>query len=269
MRRFASIGPPRVRFEVVAKADGLRVLSHPEPRLAAAYAGAVVEAAHRVEAALGREVVANRVASVSLTPPAIVLRSWSAARASLDAVRRTWPADLRIVRTDVASCYPSIRPPVVADALEGVGVAAPAVAACVRVLEEFGDAGVPGLPIGPAPSAVLSNAVLATGDRALRRTGLAFARWVDDWWIAAGSASQLAAALGLLGDALATAGLRLNDAKTRVVDRNDVGWASTAEYHRAAHAHAVPVVPGPYALVPGHGRVGPGRRTSRPANGQR
>ncbi len=47
-------------------------------------------------------------------------------------------------------------------------------------LRAFGDAGVDGLPVGPPASALLADAVLAAGDDAIRATGAAHVRWVDD-----------------------------------------------------------------------------------------
>ena len=82
---------------------------------------------------------------------------------------------------DVLECYASIRAVAVERALTDMGAAPDDVARVSRVLRSFEERGVPGLPVGPAPSAVLANAVLAPVDRALREAadGPVF-RWVDD-----------------------------------------------------------------------------------------
>ena len=48
------------------------------------------------------------------------------------------------------------------------------------LLRRIARAGTPGLPIGPEPSAVLANAVLATADAAATHAGVRLLRWVDD-----------------------------------------------------------------------------------------
>jgi hypothetical protein len=122
-----------------------------------------------------------------------------------------------LVFADVLDCYGSIRPTVVRDALASLG-ADPL--SCDRVrsfLDELADRGVRGLPIGPAPSAVLANAVLAAADRALERWEVPYLRWVDD--VVAGTSDREAAerVVGGLAAALAPMGLALNASKTRVV----------------------------------------------------
>ena len=72
----------------------------------------------------------------------------------------------------------------------------------------------PGLPVGPEPSAVVANAVLTPVDRALSDAGIRHLRWVDDLVLAA---EDPGAALEVLRGSLATVGLRLNERKTRVV----------------------------------------------------
>ncbi|MGZ4114745.1 MAG: hypothetical protein ACXVQT_06665, partial [Actinomycetota bacterium] len=71
--------PPRVRSEIRAKRGGVRVLSHLDAALAAAYASAVVRVVPAVEGRLRREVVADRVRSASEVPPTVVLADWRAA----------------------------------------------------------------------------------------------------------------------------------------------------------------------------------------------
>jgi hypothetical protein len=146
----------------------------------------------------------------------------------------------------------------------------PDVRRCVAVLCDLADEGVRGLPIGPAPSAVIANAVLVAGDEALVASGAEFVRWVDDWWLAARSAGHAIELVEVLAAALQPLGLRLHEAKTRLLGPHErPGPASGPEYHRAAHAHPVPVVARSHAVVPDDGGVGPRRRAARAAHRQR
>jgi hypothetical protein len=261
---------PRVRFELVPKPGGVRVLSCLDADLDRDYAAAVVSVAASVEDHLGAEVVANRVETLTDVPPHIVLRSWRAARARFERTVLLWPPDARILRTDVARCYETIEPAVVVEALLRAGVASRTASRCALVLDDLAAEGVGGLPIGPAPSAVLANAVLSFGDQALRRAGAPFVRWVDDWWIVARSAPHAGELLGVLGRGLEQAGLRLHEAKTRLLEPDErPGPGSGQGYHRAAHAHPLPVVPRSHPVVPGDRRVGARRRAARAARRER
>ena len=85
--------------------------------------------------------------------------------------------------------------------------------------------GVEGLPVGPDGSAVLANAVLAQVDRSLREAGIEHLRWVDDVVMSGGDAP---AALSAFRTALATIGLRPNEAKTRILaDARGLGSTTT------------------------------------------
>ena len=75
-----------------------------------------------------------------------------------------------------------------------------------------------GLPVGPIASAVLADAVLAAGDDAIRVTGTAHVRWVDDVAIFAPDARTRAVAFEALRRAWASLGLQLHDGKTVLLD---------------------------------------------------
>jgi hypothetical protein len=257
----------RVAFEQRPKSGGVRLLCHLDAELSARYTSVVARVAPVVEHALAPQVLAHRVAVVSRRPPAIVLRDWRRERACFESER------LRIgglvVRTDVTDCYGSISVDGVRDGLGRCGAGARGTAACVRVLGELADEGVRGLPVGPVPSAVLANAVLAGGDAALCGLGVDFVRWVDDWWIGVRSTAHAAEVLGVLEEAVAAAGLRLNERKTHLGPPDETGWApSDAEYHRAADAHAVPVLAGANPLLSHDGGLAAGRWTPRRARGE-
>jgi hypothetical protein len=260
--------PPRVRSEVRRKRGGVRVLSHLDTALAAAYASAVAGVVPAVEGRLRPEVVADRIRSASEVPPAIVLGDWRAAASRFHVAASAF--DGPVLRTDVAECYASISAEVVADALDRLGASGDAIRRCARTMRELADEGVAGLPIGPPASAVLANAVLLAGDEVLARSGAPFLRWVDDWCIRVGSEDHACDLLGRLGGALSSAGLRLNDAKTVVTDGWDAGgWPGSSEYHRPAHAHPLSFVARADAVVPRHRGVGAGGWAARGAGGER
>jgi hypothetical protein len=249
----------------------LSLLDHPTE---ARYAALVASVAPAIEASLGAEVVANRAA---LGTPSIglPLRPW----------RPAWDAFLRsgqhlalaagaFVAADVRRCYPSIGPDLVGRTLRRLGCARNDVRGVTTTLEALGAAGVPGLPIGPNPSAVLANAVLAGADEALRAAGVRHLRWVDDVWIFAPGRPEAVAALGSLARWLEGQGLSLAPEKTRVLDRpHEIAAAvtggrvslATSRYHRRSDAHALPGVHGPHPVAPAEGGVGPDRRTPRAA----
>ncbi|MGZ4154510.1 MAG: RNA-directed DNA polymerase [Actinomycetota bacterium] len=259
--------PPRVRSEIRAKRGGVRVLSHLDAALAAAYASAVVRVVPAVEGRLRREVVADRVRSASEVPPTVVLADWRAAASRFRSAASAFRGP--VLRTDVAECYASISADVVADALEQLRVPRDAIRRCARTMRELADEGVEGLPIGPPASAVLANAVLLAGDDVLARSAAPFLRWVDDWCIRVASEDHACEVLGRLGGALSGVRLRLNDAKTVVTDGRDAGgWPGSSEYHRAAHAHPLSLVARTDAVVPRDRRVGARGRAARGARGQ-
>ena len=218
-----SIGPPSrgdpagPRFEAIPKPDGgLRWLTRLDPAGDAEYRDAVRPLAGRIERALGPEVLAIRSRSV---PGGLRLGAWGPARAAWRRTLRRIIGEATRGTTfavaDVYDCYGSISPETIA-ALLGPE-AAPAVAFLRRAHEQ----GVRGLPIGPDPSAILANAVLAELDGAIRGAGARHLRWVDDvlLW---GSLDDVRRALGALDDAVARMGLALHPGKTRVLaDRHE------------------------------------------------
>jgi hypothetical protein len=187
------------------------------PALATRYVELVAAVAPAVEISLDRSVCANRVAYSSVAPPILRLAPWRAERLAF-AARLEWFARRSpcLVFTDVRECYRSIRPEVVERSLVALG-ADPARSADVgKFLRRLEGLGVTGVPVGPDPSAVLANAVLRTVDEALIAEGYASVRWVDDVVVAAAPSSAGEAA-SIVGSALASVGLRQNEAKTRVM----------------------------------------------------
>jgi hypothetical protein len=209
--------PAGPRFESVPKpGGGLRWLTRLDPAGDAEYRAAVRPLAGRIERALGPEVFAIRFRSV---PGGWRPAPWAPARAAWQwTVRRVIGGAGRgttFAVADVHDCYGSISPEAIA-ALLGPE-AEPVVASLRRIHEQ----GVRGLPIGPDPSAVLANAVLAEMDGAIRRAGARHLRWVDDVFLW-GTRADVRRALGALDDALSRAGLALHPEKTRVLaDRHE------------------------------------------------
>ena len=170
----------------------------------------VARVAPAIERSLGAAVLANRTSP--LGGPAM-LRPWRPAH-------RRWRRSLETVlderraaaTADVAGCYASIAPDAVGRALEHAGADRDHVRELVAWLHALERVGVVGLPIGPEPSAILANAVLSAGDRALDACGVRWFRWVDDWVFVGDGIDR---ALDGLADALARQGLVLHDRKTR------------------------------------------------------
>jgi hypothetical protein len=211
---------PAPPFARVAAPPGRRVreVTVLHPALAARYTALVSAVALRVEDGLSRSVAANRVAVASIDPPRLVLRSFRDERIAfgrrLVRLARRTPC---LLFADVRECYRSIAPDVVASSLRALGCDAASTKAVVSFLHALQDRGAEGLPVGPDPSAVLANAVLAGADRALERLGAPHLRWVDDLVVGVDGSRGAATVLEVTREALDRVGLRLNDAKTRLV----------------------------------------------------
>jgi hypothetical protein len=74
------------------------------------------------------------------------------------------------------------------------------------------------LPVGPEPSAVLANLVLAGADRTLREAGAPHIRWVDDFVVFTAGRAQSIRALDALRRSLGESGLELSEPKTKILD---------------------------------------------------
>jgi hypothetical protein len=120
-----------------------------------------------------------------------------------------------LVFADVADCYATISPAVVRGCLERLGV--PDARAAAHLLRGLAEAGIPGLPVGPAPSALFANGVLSHVDRTLEAAGIDHLRWVDDVVMGVRGPSDAPSALELFARALGELGLRPNHGKTRVI----------------------------------------------------
>jgi hypothetical protein len=212
----ASPAPPFERL--AAPCRKVREVTVLHPALAARYTALVCGVASRIEGGLSRSVAANRVAVVSIDPPRLILRSFREERLvfgrRLARLARRTPC---LLFTDVRECYRSIAPDVVASSLHALGCDGASADAVVAFLHALQNRGVEGLPVGPDPSAVLANAVLAGADRALERLGAPHLRWVDDLVVGVDGSRRATSVLKVIREALGRVGLHLNEAKTRLV----------------------------------------------------
>lgn len=213
-------GPRRpIGWQVVPKpSGGTRRLVVLDPEDELAFARSVVGIAPTIRRALGTESHANRLVGWDERRGPL-LEPWRHAR-------WRWRGDVRglgrrghfVAVTDVRACYASIAPSVIARHIRMLGVPQARTDEIAAWLHTFGDAGVEGLPVGPAASALLADAVLAVGDDALRSTGVGFVRWVDDVAIFAPDRRARAAALGALEEAWSSLGLEMHEQKTLLLD---------------------------------------------------
>jgi hypothetical protein len=218
-RSRAAIRPPRE--VVVPKPGGVRRLVRLARADDARFRSLVDRVSPAVERSLSAAVIANRAGRMArpavLAPWRPAHRRW---RRAIDAAS----ADGGVaIATDVEGCYASITPAAVGRALERAGAGGDHVADLMAWLRELGELGVDGLPVGPEPSAILANAVLGAGDRALEGAGVRWFRWVDDWVFVAEDLRTAERALAGLAATLRGEGLALHEAKThRWTDARDL-----------------------------------------------
>ena len=212
-------GREPVRFERVAKAEGgFRLLSWLDPVDLRRMQRILARLGPRLEASLGPEVRANRLAAGGRT-----LQPWGRARAS-------WRAEVAlklrygyrsILVTDVRDCYASIGDPALAGAIHGLGSPDDLAGELMNLLALLRDEGLRGLPVGPEPSAALANLVLAAGDTSIREAGAQHVRWVDDFVVFTRGRRHSIRALDALRRSLHEVGLELNEAKTAMLDPDE------------------------------------------------
>ena len=208
-----------IRLEVVPKScGGSRTLIHLGDHDRRRYDAAVASVTPSVERALTSGAVANRAHA---TPLGLELEPWRLARLryvrSLRAAARG-PSRAAFVG-DVRDCYGSITPATVVRALHVAGASPRHIERVAALLHDFELRGVRGLPIGPHPSAVLANAVLAQVDDALAwaSDGPAY-RWVDDVVVFTQDAASCREVAAVFDRALGALGLSANAQKCRIID---------------------------------------------------
>lgn len=209
-------GRSPVRFEQMTKpGGGFRLLSRLDPADLRDLRHILAGLGPRIEACLGPEVRANR-----LLGRGPFLAPWGPARdawaAEVDRRLRSRPPSVLVA--DVRDCYASIQGPALAHALRRSGAREESVQVLLDLLAHLADEGIQGLPVGPEPSAVLANVVLACGDRALRRSGAPHLRWVDDFVVFTTGRLHSTRALDSLRRSLGEWGLELNEPKTAILE---------------------------------------------------
>ncbi len=182
---------------------GDRWLARLEPSDERTYRRLVLPLVPRIERSIGPAAFAARAAPDGRLRPVQDARS-----AWRRAVRRSIvaPAASVVIVSDVRDCYPSIGE----RALEALGCSG----ALASFLRALAGAGVRGLPIGPDPSAILANGVLAHADRAAAAAGCRPIRWVDDVVLVAAGRRPAVRAFDAWQRGLAELGLEAHDGKT-------------------------------------------------------
>lgn len=219
LRSIEPVGSGHIRVDSIARHDGgHRVIVHLGEPDRLRYAAAVAAVTPVIEGSLSDGVVANRAKArqdgLELEPWTFARRRYRAAlrAASRGSSRAAFVGDVR-------DCYGSIGPAAVSSALHLMGVGRDRIDELVEILGSFEARGVRGLPIGPDPSAVLANAVLAPVDAALREVaGFAAMRWVDDVVVFTRDVARARRAAAVFRRAVRAIGLEANDSKCRVVD---------------------------------------------------
>jgi hypothetical protein len=124
-----------------------------------------------------------------------------------------------VAATDISAFYDRITAQLVGRALERIGINGKIAHAVTTLLESNAKKG---LPVGPSASALFAEAILSPIDWHLRAKGIHFIRFNDDYRFFCPSEAAAQGALQLLIDSLwSTAGLGVQDAKTRVSTRAD------------------------------------------------
>ena len=202
----------------VARTPAARELVVLHPSLDARYASLVASIAADVEGCLSPVVAANRLVGWSVDPPRLRFRPWRDERSAFNArLARLATGSGCLVFADVRGCYRSIHPEAIGWALRAAGCDAFESARLVSFLRGLEAIGIVGLPVGPEPSPVLANAVLAAVDRSLAAFGITHLRWVDDVVAVAAGPVEAERVIAIVRAALEPVGLKLNERKTRVV----------------------------------------------------
>jgi hypothetical protein len=212
----AGVLPIPIR-EAPRRGGGIRRITLLPGADARSYEFAVANVLPFVERALGPEVVADRA---TLRGTRIELHDWRLARRRLRLVagraQRFAPGGATLIM-DVRACFASIEPGRVETALRRLGADEQEIRRITDQLRSFVDRGVEGLPVGPAASTVLANAVLHEVDLALQAIGLLHVRWVDDLMVFAPDAAAAERAGAQVRRTLERIGLTANERKTRIL----------------------------------------------------
>jgi len=203
-----------IRWERLPKpTGGERTIARLSPRDVTAYRLLVAPMVATIERSLGPRAFANRgTRTARVRPWEPARRAWRVAAASAMAA-----GDLTVVIGDVRDCYGSMG--------ERALVALDAGDELVAFLRSLHAAGVRGLPVGPDPSAILANGILAIADRAAAAAGCRPIRWVDDVVVVAAGRRSAWRAFDAWRRTLQELGLEAHDGKTRCFSTRSSGAA--------------------------------------------
>ena len=224
-----------IRWERCSKpGGGDRWLARLDQRDLRTYRDLVLPLVPRIERSVGPLAFAARATSDGR------LRPWPGARSAWRrAVDRSIvrASDWVMIVSDVRDCYPSVGE----RALEAV--------ACSDQLRTFlrgmADAGVRGIPVGPDPSAILANGVLAHADGAAAAAGCRPIRWVDDVVMVAAGRRTVIRAFDAWRRALGELGLEAHDGKTRMFSDVDEVLVKIGSLGRSGVTRAHGIIPEP------------------------
>jgi len=193
-----------------------RHIHHLDPETLERLNEATARVAPRVESLLGTEVIAERLADPANLPGDgnEWLAPWREARRRFETRCAELSQGAVLVRTDVRDCYGSIKPGLVGSSLMAWDCDHSDARTLVTILESLQRRGVRGLPVGPAASSVLANAVLLRADRSMG--DFPWLRWVDDFLLFLPDRKTALRALDRLADALGQIGLSLAPEKTTI-----------------------------------------------------
>ena len=135
-------------------------------------------------------------------------------------IRRTGFAYL--VRTDMVGYYEHISHKTLINDLEAVGVKKPVRDLLTRLLLQWETSAGHGLPQNLEPSSVLGNFYLDPIDKAMRRAGFEFARFMDDLYITGKTELEVRNALKLLTAECRKRRLFLNTKKTEILQGSQI-----------------------------------------------
>lgn len=193
-----------------------RHIHHLDPETLVRLHEATASVAPRVESLLAPQVIAERLADpANLSQDGSAwLSPWREARKRFETLRAELSRGNVLVRTDVRDCYGSIEPALLGSSLAACDCDPSDTRVLVGILESLQRRGVRGLPVGPAASSVLANAVLLQADRSIGN--FPWLRWVDDFLLFLPDRRSALRALDRLADALGKIGLSLAPEKTSV-----------------------------------------------------
>lgn len=217
-RTGGDLAPARAHSLPLPKSVGgeLRRMTVADPYDDIVFRALVGRTASSIDNSLGDEVSSYRLVE---SGPGWITRDYRYAagqRMSELAERVTGPGFRGLGTLDVRNYYPSINVAALGERLVSVGAACDVAEAVTSYLQDWQRLwGVQGVPIGPEASGLLGNVFLLPADDALRRVGVRFGRYADDYRLWLDGPTSWPTARDTAAEAVSALGLQLNPAKTR------------------------------------------------------